>query len=311
MFGIDRKAWPWLAGALLLAVLGNAPAIGLALGAGIALIWGNPLKSSTGKASKLLLQIAVGLLGFNLQFGVVLKTGYESAGVTLLCLCLVIGLGILLGRLFSVGRNLSLLISCGTAICGGSAIAALAPIIGAAQADIAVAMAVVFLLNGVALIIFPLIGHALDMSQMSFGLWSALAIHDTSSVVGAGAAYGAEALSVGTMVKLTRALWIVPLAFVAAKFYKSGKGAKIPPFIIAFVAASALASLIPAGDALWAGLAGLGRRLMTATLFLVGACLTREDIKLAGKRSLASAIVLWVIVSCGTLAAIMAGWLTL
>jgi uncharacterized integral membrane protein (TIGR00698 family) len=240
-----------------------------------------------------------------------MKIGYESAGMTLICLSLAIGLGLLLGRLFSVNRNLSLLISGGTAICGGSAIAALAPAIGASQADVAVAMAVVFILNGVALFIFPLVGHALDMSQTSFGLWSALAIHDTSSVVGAGAAYGAQALAIGTTVKLTRALWIVPVAFVAAKLYKTDKAAKIPPFIIAFAGASVLATLIPSGEALWGALGGLGGRLMTATLFLVGACLTMEDVKLAGARPLLKAILLWLIVSCATLAAIITGLISL
>ena len=311
MFGIERKAWPWLAGALLLAAIGNVPAIGLAMGVCLALILGNPAKASTAKASKLFLQIAVGLLGFKLEFGVVMKVGLESAWVTLICLSLVIGLGLLLGRLFSVNRNLSLLISGGTAICGGSAIAALAPAIGASQADVAVAMAVVFILNGVALFVFPLIGHALDMTQTSFGLWSALAIHDTSSVVGAGAAYGAQALAIGTTVKLTRALWIVPVAFVAAKLCKSDKTAKIPPFIFAFAGASALATLLPSGEVVWSALGSLGGRLMTATLFLVGACLTIEDVKLAGVRPLLKATLLWLLVSCATLLAIRTGWITL
>jgi uncharacterized membrane protein YadS len=211
--------------------------------------------------------------------------------------------------LFRVGSELTTLISGGTAICGGSAIAAIAPAIGAGPVNTAIALAIVFLLNALGLLIFPPIGGLLGLDQESFGLWAAIAIHDTSSVVGAASIYGDRALAVATTVKLTRALWILPVSFACAKFAKGKSGATIPWFLGGFLLAAFVRTYLPGQIAIWDGFAGAGRFLMVATLFLIGAGLTRASLKQVGLRPLALAVVLWVLVSVGSLAAIQAGWL--
>nr|WP_321501024.1 putative sulfate exporter family transporter [uncultured Dethiosulfovibrio sp.] len=308
---IIRNPISWLVVAFVLSALTSSPATGLCTGALLGLTVGNPARSSTSKAGKYLLQGSVVLLGFGLQIGVVLKVGSESLGITAISIGLTLGIGWLLGRALKVDRELSTLLSGGTAICGGSAIAAIAPAIGASGANTAVAMAVVFLLNGVALVIFPPIGHAFGLTQDQFGLWAALAIHDTSSVVGAGAAYGTVALALATTVKLTRALWIVPVSFVAARLHKKDSSAKIQWFLVGFMAAALIRSLIPQADPAWTGLASLGKRLMTATLFLVGAGLTMEDLRKAGGRPLLCAILLWITVTTLSLILIKGNFISL
>jgi uncharacterized integral membrane protein (TIGR00698 family) len=301
----------WLAIAAAITFAGGSPAVGLALGAFISLVFGNPAKSQTGKLSKKLLQLAVILLGFGLQLSVVLKVGYSSIGLTFFSITLTMLAGFLLGRIFSVDKDLSTLLSTGTAICGGSAIAAMSPAIGASQTHTALAMAIVFLLNGLGLIIFPHLGAFFEMSQTDFGIWSALAIHDTSSVVGAAAIYGAHALAVGTTVKLTRALWILPLSFAGAKLNKSESGAKVPWFLFGFLLAAVIRSYMPQLDELWTGLAVTGKKLMTATLFFVGAGLTRTDLRQIGVKPLIMAVILWIIVSVSSFFAINAGWINI
>lgn len=255
------------------------------------------MKNITGKLSKYLLQLAVILLGFGLQLNVILKVGYTSLGITFFSISTTMLLGWLLGKLYKVEHNVSLLINSGTAICGGSAIAAMSPAIGASQAQTAVAMAVVFLLNGIALLIFPYAGHFMELSQTDFGIWAALAIHDTSSVVGASAIYGTEALVIGTTVKLTRALWILPLSFLGAKLNKNQSKATIPWFLFGFLLAALIRSLMPEADGCWNMLALGGKKLMVGTLFFVGAGLTKEDLKKIGKGALLKAVTLWVLVS--------------
>lgn len=291
-----------------MAVAGGSSALALVLGALIALIWGNPCFDFTGKLSKYLLQAAVVLLGFGLELGIVLKVGAESLGITFVTITVTIGLGFLLSRLFGVGRELTTLLSGGTAICGGSAIAAIAPAIGAGSVNTAIALAIVFLLNALGLLIFPPIGGFLGLDQETFGLWSAIAIHDTSSVVGAASIYGERALAVATTVKLTRALWILPVSFAFARFSKGKSGATVPWFLGGFLLAALLRTNFEDQVAWWDWLARAGRFLMVAILFLVGAGLTRASLKKVGVRPLSLAVVLWVLVSVGSLVAIQAGW---
>lgn len=297
----------WFAAALILSITTDFPAIGLIIGIAIALVFGNPLKNITGKISKNLLQISVILLGFGMQIGVILKVGFASIGITFTSIAITMIAGLLLGRFFHIERNLSILLTSGTAICGGSAIAAMSPAINATQGQTAVAMAVVFLLNALGLIIFPPLGHLLGMDEASFGLWAAISIHDTSSVVGAAAQYGAVAAGIAVTVKLTRALLIFPLAFGAARFNKSETKPPFQWFLAGFLLAGLITTLFPAGNDMWHSLSTAGRHLMTGTLFLVGAGLTMEELRKVGVRSLLVSVILWIIITIVSLAAISTG----
>jgi len=233
--------------------------------------------------------------------------GRSSVGYTVIGITLTIATGLILGRLLHIRGNTSALISCGTAICGGSAIAAIAPVIKAKDDETAVALATVFTLNAVALIVFPLVGHYFNLTQHQFGVWAGLAIHDTSSVVGAAASYGAQALDIGTTVKLTRAAWIAPVALVTGLLVRSGGKAKFPLFIIGFVVAAALHSLLPQFSTLWQLLSSVARQLLVLTLFLVGSGLTREVLQKIGIWPLLQGVTLWIVVSVLTLVAICTG----
>ena len=297
----------WFLVALVLSIVTDYPAIGLVIGIAIALIFGNPIKNVTGKISKNLLQISVILLGFGMQIGIILKVGFASIGITFTSIAITMIAGLLLGRLFAIEKNLSILLTSGTAICGGSAIAAMSPAINATQAQTAVAMAVIFLLNALGLIIFPPLGHLIGMDEASFGLWSAIAIHDTSSVVGAATQYGAVAAGIAITVKLTRALWIFPLALGVARFNKSETKPPFPWFLIGFLLAGVITTLFPIGDNVWHSLSTAGKHLMTGTLFLVGAGLTLDELHKVGVRSLLVSVILWVIITLVSLAAILSG----
>ena len=215
-------------------------------------------------------------------------------------------MGTLIGRLLKVEGRTSLLVSFGTAICGGSAIAAMAPVLKARDAEIAVSLATVFTLNAVALLLFPFIGHQLHLSQMLFGTWAGMAIHDTSSVVGAASVYGAEALAVGTTVKLSRALWITPFVLMMAwRNNATGKNA-FPWFILAFVAAAAINTLLPQAAPAWHVITRIARQALVVTLFLIGAGLSRELLRKVGVRPLLQGVVLWLIVGSLTLACLEA-----
>ena len=299
----------WLAAAAFLSILTSNPAWGLLLGSAAALFAGNPAAESTGKVSKKLLQIAVILLGFGMHLNTVIRVGLTSVWITMISISLTLIIGMTLGRMFGVKRDLSLLLSTGTAVCGGSAIAAMSPSIGASQSDTGVAMAVVFLLNGAGLLIFPAIGRFFELSQQQFGFWAALAIHDTSSVVGAAAIYGAEALAIGTTVKLTRALWILPLAIGGAKLNRSESKAPFQWFLIGFLAAAAARSLFPAFEAVWDLGSLAGKHLMTGTLFLIGAGLSRDKLKKIGFKPLFMAVTLWLIISILSLTAVIKGFM--
>ncbi len=299
----------WLAAAGILSILTPNPAWGLLLGSAAAIFAGNPAAESTCNVSKKLLQISVILLGFGMHFDAVIRVGLTSVWITMISISLTLIIGMILGRIFGVKRDLSLLLSTGTAVCGGSAIAAMSPSIGASQSDTGVAMAVIFLLNGVGLLIFPAIGHFFELSQQQFGFWAALAIHDTSSVVGAAAIYGAEALAIGTTVKLTRALWILPLAFGGAKLNRSESRPPFQWFLVGFLAAAAARSLFPAIEALWSFGSLAGKHLMTGTLFLIGAGLSRDKLRQIGFKPLLMAVTLWLIISILSLAAVVKGFM--
>ena len=301
----------WIILGIFLSLVSHSPALALCVGSIIALTCGNPLKQLTGKLAKYLLQIAVILFGFGLHLRVILKVGYTSLGITFLSITTTMLLGWLFGKLYKVERDTSFLISSGTAICGGSAIAAMSSAIGASQGQTAVAMAVVFLLNGVALLVFPYAGHLMNLSQTDFGIWAALAIHDTSSVVGASAIYGAQALAIGTTIKLTRALWILPLSFIATKLNRSKNKATIPWFLFGFLLAALVRSLLPHMEESWNILAICGKKLMVGTLFFVGAGLTREELHKIGKGALLKAVTLWVTISILSLTIIKMGFVHL
>lgn len=287
-------------GAITLSFITKSPAIGLLIGLFIALVIGNVSVKFTGKLAKYILQAAVVLLGFKLQLGTVLKVGSSSVIITALTILSVFGLGYIIGKFLKLDSKLTTLISGGTAICGGSAIAAIAPAIGAPQSAIAASMGIVFLLNAAALFVFPVIGEFFNLSQQQFGIWAAIAIHDTSSVVGATAIYGSIAAAIGTTVKMTRALWIMPVAFICAKTHNTKSTAKFPLFLIGFLLASLIHTLFPAQENIWNTLAGLGKQLMTATLFLIGLSLTKQDLKKIGLKPLLLAVTLWITISAGT-----------
>ena len=291
------------------------PAVALALGALLSLTLGNPAPALTARGARHLLQAAVVGLGFGMPLSAVVSAGRTGVLYTVAGIATALTLGLLLGRRLKVERQTSLLITAGTSICGGSAIAALGPAIGARSEAMSVALATVFVLNAVALYLFPPVGHLLHLSQHQFAVWAAIAIHDTSSVVGAAASYGPVALGQATVLKLARALWIVPLTLAAsAAARRSGAhpataaGAptvRVPWFIGLFVLAAAARSLLPAaaGHAL-DGLAGLAKTALVLTLFLIGAGLSRPTLRAVGVRPLVQGVLLWVTV--GGLALLLA-----
>jgi uncharacterized integral membrane protein (TIGR00698 family) len=283
----------------------SSPPIALAIGLALALTIGHPWKKYNGKATKYLLQISVVGLGFGLNFGDVIKAGKTGVMFTVVSIFGTLALGYLTGKLLAVSKNISRLISAGTAICGGSAIAALAPIINADEHEISVSLGTVFILNSIALFIFPAIGHFFALSQNQFGVWSAIAIHDTSSVVGTASRYGHEALQVATTVKLTRALWIVPLSLIAAIVYKN-KTAKVSPpyFILFFLLASIAVTLLPSFNHIYSYLVHFAKIGLTITLFLIGAGLSRETLKTVGIKPVLLGAILWIIISVAALIAV-------
>lgn len=279
--------------------------IALVAGFSFSFVFGNPLLELTSRASKTLLKLSVVGLGFGVNFVEVVEVGKSSLLLTLISITATLCLGELLGRALKIPTNTRTLVSFGTAICGGSAIAAIAPVIKARDEEIAVSLATIFALNAVALIIFPPLGHLFELSQHQFGLWAALAIHDTSSVVGASAAFGAVALTVGTTAKLVRALWIAPYTLVVSVFWKSKEKVGIPLFILGFVAAAFINSWFPAFDVVWESLYAMSKQALVMTLFLIGAGLTRQVLKQVGVRPLLLGVLLWVVVSVATLMLIL------
>jgi uncharacterized integral membrane protein (TIGR00698 family) len=282
-----------------------SPPIALFLGLVIALTIGHPLLALNSTASKLLLQISVVGLGFGMNLGNVLAAGRQGFLFTLATIVGTLLLGFVVGRAMGIKPTTTHLISSGTAICGGSAIAAVAPVVEASDQELSVALGTVFILNSIALFIFPLIGHALGMTQPQFGVWAAIAIHDTSSVVGAAAKYGSEALGIATTVKLTRALWIVPLTVgTALLFRKKAARIAIPWFILWFVVASMARTYLPVGASLWPILVAGAKIGLTVTLFLIGAGLSRNSLAAVGVRLLLLGVTLWIAISVVALIAV-------
>ena len=283
------------------------PPVALFLGLAFALVCGQAHLRFNKKMSKYLLQYSVVGLGFGMNLHASLASGREGMEFTILSVFGTLLIGWVIGRkLLKVGRDTSYLISSGTAICGGSAIAAVGPVLRAKDSDMSVALGTIFVLNAIALFIFPVVGHALGMSQQDFGTWAAIAIHDTSSVVGAGAAYGEEALRVATTIKLTRALWIIPVAILTSFIFKSkGRRVSIPWFIFFFILAMVFNTYVlgtsATGIAIGNGINDLARKMLTVTLFFIGASLSRDVLRTVGLRPLVQGVLLWVVISLGTL----------
>jgi len=269
----------------------------------------HPFHVESKHLSKFLLQASVVALGFGMNLHEVLHAGRSGFLYTAFSITAAMLLGLGLGYLIHVTKRSSFLISAGTAICGGSAIAAVGPIAQASEEEMAVSLGAVFILNSAALFLFPLIGFALHMSQTQFGLWSALAIHDTSSVVGATAKYGPTALAVGTTIKLARALWIVPLSVVTAFALKSKARIQWPWFILFFCFAALLNTLLPAFNPAFSVFNHLGKIGLTVTLFLIGTGLNKETLRRVGVRPLLQGLTLWIIVAGSTLALILFHWI--
>ena len=276
----------------------------LFLGLAYALLCGQGYPNFNKKVSKKLLQYSVVGLGFGMNLYESLASGREGMLFTIVSVGGTLLIGMLIGvKILKVDKETSYLISSGTAICGGSAIAAVGPVIKAKPANMSVALAVVFVLNAIALFIFPSIGHWLGLSQQEFGTWAAIAIHDTSSVVGAGAAYGEEALKVATTIKLTRALWIIPLALVTSFIFKSeDRKITIPWFILFFIIAIILNTFVlDSVREIGKFISGFARKCLTITMFFIGASLSTDVLRTVGFKPLIQGILLWAVISAASL----------
>jgi uncharacterized integral membrane protein (TIGR00698 family) len=288
--------------ALILCLSGwVSPPVALTAGIIFGLSLKHPYPHLSRNAARILLQVSVVALGFGMDLHEVLRAGRSGFIYTALGISFSLIVGLMLGKFLRIGGNASYLITAGTAICGGSAIAAIGPILRADDEEMAVSLGTVFILNSIALLTFPPIGNVLHLTQSQFGLWAALAIHDTSSVVGAAAKYGAQALVVGTTVKLARALWIVPLALVTAAVKHSKTRVPLPWFILFFCLAAVVNTYIPAFANFDRRAFGAGRLGLTATLFLIGTGISVATLKSVGWRPLLQGVLLWIIVAAITL----------
>ena len=284
------------------------PPVVLFIGLVYALLCGQAYPTFNKNVSKKLLQYSVIGLGFGMNLQASLASGKEGMLFTIVSVIGTLLIGMFIGcKVLKLNRNTSYLISSGTAICGGSAIAAVGPIIKAKDTDMSMALATVFILNAIGLFLFPILGHWLGLSQQEFGTWAAIAIHDTSSVVGAGAAYGEEALQVATTIKLTRALWIIPLALVTSVIFRSeGKKINIPWFILFFILAMLINTYLLADyPEIGKFIAGIARKGLIITMFFIGASLSVDVIKSVGIRPLLQGVLLWIIISAASLAYII------
>ena len=284
------------------------PPVVLFIGLVYALLCGQAYPTFNKNVSKKLLQYSVIGLGFGMNLQASLASGKEGMLFTIVSVIGTLLIGMFIGcKVLKLNRNTSYLISSGTAICGGSAIAAVGPIIKAKDTDMSMALATIFILNAIGLFLFPVLGHWLGLSQQEFGTWAAIAIHDTSSVVGAGAAYGEEALQVATTIKLTRALWIIPLALVTSVIFRSeGKKINIPWFILFFILAMLINTyLLTDYPEIGKFIAGIARKGLIITMFFIGASLSVDVIKSVGIRPLLQGVLLWIIISAASLAYIL------
>lgn len=284
------------------------PPVALFLGLVFALLCGQAYPKFNKKVSKKLLQYSVVGLGFGMNLHASLASGKEGMLFTIISVVGTMLIGMFIGRkLLKVNRDTSYLISSGTAICGGSAIAAVGPVIKAKDSDMSVALATIFVLNAIALFVFPVLGEWLGLTQQEFGTWAAIAIHDTSSVVGAGAAYGEEALQVATTIKLTRALWIIPLALATSFIFKGdGKKVSIPWFILWFIVAILINTyVLDSVPEVGKAISGLARKGLIITMFFIGASLSTDVLKAVGVKPLVQGVLLWLVISVGSLAYIL------
>jgi uncharacterized integral membrane protein (TIGR00698 family) len=288
-----------------------SPPLALAIGLTFGLLFRNPFAAPAAKFSRVLLQASVVGLGFGMNLHDVVHAGRSGFLYTLLGIVFGMTAGMTLGALLKVQRKPAFLISTGTAICGGSAIAAVGPVAGASSEEMAVSLGTIFVLNSVALLTFPFIGSFFKLSQPQFGLWAALAIHDTSSVVGAAAKNGAVALAVGTTVKLARALWIVPMTLGTALARHTKAKIQWPWFIALFCLAAVFNTYVGAGSTIYPWIGKAARIGMTVTLFLIGTTISIATLKQVGPRPLLQGILLWLLVSVTSLWLIRAGWISL
>lgn len=283
-----------------------SPPIALFLGIMIAQFVGHPYLHLNHKATHLLLQISVVGLGFGMNVSTALKAGKDGILFTVVSIIGTLILGYSLGKFLKINNKTSFLISVGTAICGGSAIAAVSPVIKAEEKQISVALGTVFILNSIALFLFPFIGGQLHLSQSQFGLWCAIAIHDTSSVVGAASKYGNEAMQIATTVKLARALWIIPVAFLSGFLFKSeDKKIKIPYFIGLFVFAIIINTYVPFVQKISSSIVQISKSGLTATLFLIGCGLSKKTLASVGLNPILQGLTLWLVISLATLLTIL------
>ncbi|MHC0445226.1 YeiH family protein [Flavobacterium sp. 3-218] len=283
-----------------------SPPIALLLGVLIVNLFGNPFLAFNHKAITFLLQFSVVGLGFGMNANSAVSAGKEGFVLTVFSIFSTLLFGFLLGKWLKTEKKTSHLISCGTAICGGSAIAAISPVIKSNENQTSIALGVIFILNSIALFVFPFIGHQLDLSQKDFGLWCAIAIHDTSSVVGAANKYGAEALQVATTVKLARALWIIPISILTAFFFKSKNAKiKIPYFIGLFIVAMLANTYIPSTVIFAPHIVGIAKIGLTITLFLIGATLNFATLKTVGIKPLLQGVFLWIFIAVLALISIL------
>jgi uncharacterized integral membrane protein (TIGR00698 family) len=319
IYGVGRRRWEIPVAVKILFVLGFvlcasglvSPAVALGLGLFFGLGLTHPWQKEARTATKYLLQASVVGLGFGMNLHEVLRAGRSGLAYTAASIAFALAAGLLAGRMLGVNKTASILITVGTAICGGSAIAAVAPIIHADQEETAVSLGTVFVLNAIALLIFPPLGWLLHLSQQQFGLWAALAIHDTSSVVGATARYGAVALVVGTTVKLTRALWIVPVSVGAAVMKRSESRIQWPWFIALFCLAAVANTYLRGLAGAWHVLSVMGKLGLTATLYLIGTGISRATVRQVGVRPMLQGVILWILVALTSLWLIHAGWIAL
>jgi uncharacterized integral membrane protein (TIGR00698 family) len=281
------------------------PPIALLMGLVIAQFIGHPYLHLNHKATHILLQVSVVGLGFGMNVTSAMTAGKEGLTFTIISITVTLVMGFFMGKFLKIDKKISYLVSAGTAICGGSAVAAISPVIKAEEKQISVALGTIFILNSIALFLFPVIGHALNLSQTQFGLWCAIAIHDTSSVVGAASKYGNHALEVATTVKLARALWIIPVSLLSTFIFKNKRGKiKIPYFIGLFVLAMIINTYVPFVTQHSHYVTALAKAGLTLTLFLIGCGLNRKVLHSVGFKPLIQGVVLWLIISTAALWAI-------
>ncbi len=307
-FRVNFKSQQFIFGILFLLCTSTfvSTPIALLLGLIVAYFFGHPYLHLNNKATNILLQISVVGLGFGMNVNNAISVGKDGFLFTIGSILSTLILGTFIGKCLNIEKKISHLISCGTAICGGSAIAAIAPVIKSNEKQTSVALGVIFILNSVALFLFPAVGHWLDLTQKEFGLWCAIAIHDTSSVIGAASRFGPEALHIATTVKLARALWIIPVALITAFIFnnKSGK-LKIPYFIGWFILAVIANTYLPKMEIIGPHLVSVSKIGLTITMFLIGAGLNRNVLKSVGLKPLAQGVLLWTFIAIATLISII------